>query len=228
MKIFQVIILACIIAFLYSCQQTPEPSKAKPKPTRTLKVACIGDQIMLNEKVDSSERYPSQLQSLLGNDYVVNTFALDDATVLKNGNQPFIKDTLFKQAIDFQPDFVIINLGINDTKMSNWWKYGDEFIGDYMELVTTFQATTSKPEIFICRPTKIFDTTEGINDSTMQVILPHIDSVAAWRFIEKVDLYTISSYRKDLFRGYIYPNNTANRIFAEMLADAILSEIEPL
>lgn len=229
MKIYQLIILACLSIFLISCKQTPEPPKKKPKPERTLKIACIGDQIMLSEKLDSADRYPAQLQWLLGNDYLVKTFALKKATVLKNGNQPFIEDTLFKQAISFQPDIVVINLGINDTKMSNWWKYGEEFIDDYMKIVKTFQTISSKPKVLICRPTKPFNIVNGIDDSTMNVgVLPNIDSVATWLDVEKIDLYTISSYRRDLFKQYLYPDKTACRMIAETIADAITSDIEPL
>ena len=229
MKVYQLLILIILSAILFSCNTPEKPPKKKPKPTRTLRVACIGDQVMLSEKLDSADRYTAQLQWLLGNDYLVKTYALEDATVLKNGNQPFVEDTLFKQVIDFHPDIVVINLGINDTKMSNWWKYGEEFIGDYMEMVESFQTLSSKPKVLICRPTKPFDIVDGINDSTMQIgILPNIDSVASWRFIETVDLYTVLSYRKDLFKGYLYPNETASRIIAEIITDAIISDIEPL
>ncbi|MFK7948433.1 MAG: GDSL-type esterase/lipase family protein, partial [Saprospiraceae bacterium] len=210
-------------------QTTPEPPKKKPKPERTLKVACIGDQFMLGEKLDSADRYPAQLQWLLGNDYFVKTFALSKATVLKNGTKPFLKDDLFKQAIDFQPDIIIINLGANDTKMSNWWKYGGDFIGDYTEIVEAFQALSSNPKVMVCRPTKPFEVVSGINDSTMQVgVLPSIDSVAVWRNVEKIDLYSVLEYRRDLFKQYLYPDRTACRVIAEIITDAIISDVEPL
>lgn len=229
MKVYQLFILACLSTFLISCKQTPEPPKKQQKPERTLKVACIGDQVMLSEKLDSSERYSAQLQWLLGNDYLVQTYALKKATILKNGNRPFVEDTLYKQAIDFQPDIIVINLGINDTKMSNWWKYGEEFMDDYMELVENFQTLSPKPKVLICRPTKPFDIVDGINDSTLQaVVLPNIDSVSVWRNVEKIDLYTVSSYRRDLFKGYLYPDKTASRMIAEIIADAIISDVEPL
>lgn len=228
MKI-HLLFFACLSIFLIGCKQTPEPPKKKSKPERILKVACIGDQVMLSEKLDSAERYPAQLQWLLGNDYDIRTFALKKATVLKNGNNPFSKDTLFRQAIDFQPDIVVINLGINDTKMSNWLKYGEAFLDDYMEMVEIFQALSSTPKVLICRPTKPFDIVNGINDSTLNAaVLPNIDSVAVWRQVEKIDLYTTSSYRKDLFEQYLFPDKTASRMIAEIIADAIISDIEPL
>ena len=220
---------ACLSIFLIGCEQTPEPPKKKSRPARILKVACIGDQVMLNEKLDSMNRYPVQLQRLLGNDYYVRTFALEQATVLKNTDNPFLKDTLFQQTIDFQPDIIIINLGINDTKMANWWNYGEAFLEDYLEMVDTFQALSSAPKVLVCRPTKPFDIVDGINDSTLNAaVLPYIDSVAAWRNIEKIDLYTTSSYRKDLFKEYLFPDKTASRIIAEMIVDAIISDVEPL
>ncbi len=220
-----VFLLACFI-LLISCKQTPKPLKNNQElEQKILKVACIGDQIMLGEQIDSIDRYPAQLQWLLGDKYQVKTYALNNATVLINGTQPFLSDTLYKQAIDFQPDIVVINLGINDTKTKDWLTYGQEFLEDYMNLVETFMTLHSRPKVFICRPTKPFSNVDEINDSTLQAgVLPDIDSVSAWRHLRQIDLYNITSYRSDMFINYVYPDRTGCRILAETIADAIISD----
>lgn len=210
--------------FLFThCQQTP---KNEPKPEqKLLKVACIGDQVMQGQQVDSIDRYPALLQWLLGEHYQVKTFALRNATVLNNGEQPFMSDTLCKQAIGFQPDIVVINLGINDTKRKNWLPYGEDFLGDYMNLVQTFMTLSSRPRVIICRPSKPFGNINNVNDSTLQAgVLPVIDSVSAWRHLQKIDLYSITSDRSDMFIDYIYPDRTGCRIIAETIVDVIISD----
>lgn len=211
---------------LFLFTQCQKPQKNEPKPEqKLLKVACIGDQVMQGQQVDSIDRYPTLLQWLLGEHYQVRTFALSNATVLNNGEHPFMSDTLCKQAMDFQPDIVVINLGINDTKPKNWLLHGADFLGDYMNLVETFMILSSRPKVFICRPSKPFGNTDEVSDSTLQAsVLPDIDSVSAWRHLQKIDLYAITSDRSDMFIDYIYPDRTGCRIFAETIADAIISD----
>ncbi len=192
-----------------------------------LKIACIGDQITLGKGTEDAETeaYPVQLQRLLGERYIVKSFAVKDATVLKKGNNPYWQDTLFQDAQDFQPDIVLFHLGTNDTKIRNWWKYGKEFIVDYTEMINTFQALSKPPRILICRPIRIFDTIDSINDSTLVVgVLPNIDSIVVRESVETVDLYRILKNRGDLFNDGIHPNRIACRVMAEIIADVIISK----
>jgi sialate O-acetylesterase len=220
------IFFAFLISFLGCKEEIPEKVK-QPEIQSILKVALIGDQMVLGEKMDYAETdaYPIQLQELLGKNYILKTFAVNNATVLRKGNQPIWEDTLFQKAQDFQPDIVIIHLGWNDTKIRNWWKYGDEFITDYGEMIDTFVALKSKPKVMLCRPTRIFDIIDTMNDSTLIVgVLPNIDSLGVRKNLETIDLYQILGQRGDLFKYGVYPNKLACRIMAEMIYDAIISE----
>jgi acyl-CoA thioesterase-1 len=222
----KILFFACFISFL-ACKKEVVETPKQPENQPILKIALIGDQMVLGEKMNDAETdaYPVQLQSLLGEKYILKTFAVNNATVLRKGNQPIWGDTLFQDAQDFQPDIVIIHLGWNDTKIRNWWKYGDEFIINYSEMIDTFAALKSKPKVILCRPTRIFDIVNSMNDSTLLVgVLPNIDSLGVRKKLETIDLYRILGQRGDLFKHGIYPNKLACRIMAETIYDAIVNE----
>lgn len=227
----RIITILTLITCLIACKkEVPEIPKA-PETQRVQKVACIGDQIMLGAKTKKRKKskkaktttYPIQLQQLLGEKYIVKTFAVNNATILKNGSTPYWEDSLFQKAQDFQPDIVVINLGMNDTKMHNWWKHGKEFTDDYLAMVKTFQTLKNKPRVILCRPLRPHDIIRGVNDSTMVVgVLPTIDSVATWQQLQTIDLYELLKMRDDLFNRTLHPDNTACRIIADKIADVIV------
>ncbi|MFT6147362.1 MAG: hypothetical protein ACJAUH_000039 [Saprospiraceae bacterium] len=213
-----------VIGFIACKEEVEIPKQSEIQPI--LKIALIGDQMVLGKKVKNEENhtYPIQLKSLLGENFILETFAVKDATVLRKGNKPIWQDTLFQDAQDFQPDIVIIHLGWNDTKIRNWWRHGDEFVTNYEEIIDTFLALESQPKVILCRPTRIFDIVNGMNDSTLTIgVLPDIDSLGAWKNLELINLYEILAHRGDLFKEGVYPNKTACRIMAETIYDAVVN-----
>lgn len=223
----RIITILTLLIFLTACKEEAPKMPKKPKIERTLKVACIGDQIMTGKgtKNPETEAYPVQLQGLLGDDYIVKTFIVKNGTVLKNGSTPYWEDTTFQKAQDFEPDIVVIHLGSNDTKMHNWWKYGDEFASDYAAMAQTFMSLENKPRVLLCRPVRPHDIVRGINDSTMVIgVLPAIDSVAKQQRLERINLYELLAFRDDLFGKGLHPNRTACRIIANKIADTIISD----
>ena len=85
-------------------------------------VSCVGDSITFGAAIKDRGKnsYPSQLQELLGDDYKVNNFGVNGATLLKRGDKPYWKLEAYKKALGSNPDIVIIKLGTNDTKPHNW------------------------------------------------------------------------------------------------------------
>lgn len=220
----QKFILLILIMTFFSCtEKEAEQIVEVEQPIR--KVAIIGDQIAMGEKLKKPETdaFPAKLEMLLGEKYILKTFAIEGATVLRKGNKPILKDTTIYNAIRyFEPDIVVINLGTNDTKIKNWWRFGGDFAADYQSFIDTLVQITDSSRMMICRPTRIFDNYETINDSCMQAgVLPAIDSVVVWKRVEVIDLHGITQYRGDLFTKGVYPKPLANRIIAELIADAI-------
>ena len=104
------------------------------------KVACVGNSVTYGYKIDDRAfTYPAQLQQLLGNTYRVENFGHSGATLLQKGHNPYRKLKVFEQALAFEPDIVVIHLGLNDTDPRNWPKFRDDFTRDYIDLIRSFQ-----------------------------------------------------------------------------------------
>ena len=96
-----------------------------------IKVACVGNSITYGYTLDNRERdaYPSQLQRLLGDSYIVGNFGKSGATLLEKGHRPYVKQEEYQQALQFAADIVVIHLGINDTDPRNWPDFRRRFCG---------------------------------------------------------------------------------------------------
>ncbi|MDE5670099.1 MAG: hypothetical protein K2I14_01360, partial [Eubacterium sp.] len=103
-----------------------------------IKVACVGDSITYGCTVQNRNRknYPTILGKLLGDTYCVNNFGYTNRTAIKDADYPYTKEKLYQQSLDFKPDIVVIMLGSNDTKKTNWNK--EKFIRDYCEIIDSY------------------------------------------------------------------------------------------
>lgn len=82
---------------------------------RKIRVACVGNSVTYGAGIENREifAYPAQLQELLGDPYEVENFGRNGATLLSRGHRPYIQQEEFTKALEFQPDLVIIHLGLN-------------------------------------------------------------------------------------------------------------------
>lgn len=138
----------------------------QPSPIR---VACVGDSITAGARVASgTESYPAQLQSILGDRYLVKNFGVGGATLLKSG-RPTVWDQC--PAIRaFQPDWIVVSLGTNDTVSSNRrnWEQIESFDSDYRELLEQWVALPSKPKVLVATPTDMVLDTPDLNPARLR------------------------------------------------------------
>ena len=122
------IFLACLLLFVTISLQAQK-----------IKVACVGNSVTYGAGIKdrSLNSYPAQLQQLLGTNYEIGNFGHSGATALKKGHKPYIVKPEFEKSKQFEPNIVIIHLGLNDQGMNNWPLHKDEFINDYMELINS-------------------------------------------------------------------------------------------
>ena len=122
-----------------------------------IKIACVGNSVTYGMGIENpEERYPAQLQVMLGNEYEVGNFGHSGATLMKHGYRPYWNLPEFKEAVDFRADIVIIHLGLNDTDPRAWPKYRDEFVRDYINLIDTFKQVNPDADVKICRISNIY------------------------------------------------------------------------
>lgn len=197
------------------------------KATDTLKVACVGNSVTYGAGIAERGKmsYPAQLQQRLGDGYEVKNYGHSGATLLKKGHNPYWKLKEFEEAVNFNPDIVIIHLGLNDTDPRNWPRYRDEFNQDYKELIDTFKEKDA--EVWICKLTPIFHEHPRFKSGTRNwfwKIQKEIERVAETSNVGLIDLHTPLYNRPDLFPDALHPNAEGATILANTVYTAISKE----
>ncbi len=189
-------------------------------------VACVGDSITYGSGISdrAHDSYPAQLGRMLQEfdpQWQTQNFGVSGATLLRNGDKPYIQQSAYSQALAAMPDLVVIKLGTNDSKSWNW-VYKDNFVRDYLYLIDVFAELPSNPDIWICKPVPAFSDNYGINETVIRdEILPLIDQIARQRDVKVIDLYTALSGASSLFPDGIHPNVEGAGVIAEAVLYAI-------
>ena len=77
--------------FALNASQASAAGKKKQK-AQPIRVACVGNSITYGTGIEDRARdsYPSQLQRMLGDKYVVGNFGKPGATLLYHGHRPYV------------------------------------------------------------------------------------------------------------------------------------------
>lgn len=186
-------------------------------PPRVVQVACVGDSITYGSG------YPDILQSLLGNHYSVSNFGVNGAAVTLNSSKPYMNLPVFRSAKISQPDIVVIMLGTNDAKPSNYSNI-NEFIADYETMIHQFQSLQSTPDIYVVEPPPIGNNTLGLsNESLVQNVIPGIDQVAENNGLSVINVYSALTNHIEYFGDGVHPNQDGAQIIAEQIDQSLLS-----
>ena len=193
-------------------------SHAKPP----VKVACVGNSVTFGYLLPNreTESYPAQLQQLLGEGYEVRNFGRSGATLLRHGHRPYDQTEEYQAALQFAGDKVIIHLGLNDTDPRNWPNYRDEFVKDYLALISAFREANPKCHVWICRLTPIFHRHHRFKSGTRDwfwLIQQRIEEVARLSGAELIDLHTILYNRPDLFPDALHPTAEGAALIARQV-----------
>jgi lysophospholipase L1-like esterase len=189
----------------------------------TIRVACVGDSITYGNSIKYRVRdcYPAQLGRLLGYKWQTRNFGVSGATLLKKGDKPYRQQQAFKDALAFNPNVVIIKLGTNDAKTLNW-KFKNEFVSDYKDMIDCFAKLPAKPRIWICRPVPAYPARWGItNEVIKNEILPLVDQVADKKHVGLINLYEPLSGKPQYFPDKIHPNAKGAALMAKVIYKAI-------
>lgn len=202
--------------------------------SRPMRVACIGDSMTEGVGTDdfATQSYPAQLQAFLGPEYEVGNFGVSCATMLRKGTdagRPFGYSTLpaIHNVVDFNPDIIIIALGVNDCKSYNWEKLNQEFTADYQSLIDTLNMLPSLPEIYLVVEPYVQITPQtlswGFEDKGYyEQMREHINAVA---IANRMNIISLT----DVFKGEeacVYaPNDHPNQRGAMLMAKAIKASL---
>ncbi len=187
-------------------------------------IACVGDSVTYGCALPLFflRRYPAVLRRLIGSGAQAAAFAVNDRTLQDSGNKPFRKERAFRQSREFGPDTVVILLGTNDSKDSNW-SSAAAFRQQYAELIAAYRALSPAPRIVIGTPPCAFKPINCLfyitNDAKLDrvpVIAEEIRTVAAENGTELVDLYALTQGKRELFGpDGLHPNAAGAKVIAE-------------
>jgi lysophospholipase L1-like esterase len=212
----QTALLAVVIAIVFLVsplavfELTDSQSAAPKAPAHScpIRVACVGDSITANSG------YPSDLQALLGANYTVGNFGSSGSTVSLNSWKPYMNQTEFQNAEDFQPDIVIIMLGTNDDLMG-LHQYNESFEDDYGKLITSFQQTQNNPEVLIAESPPIFSNSTDLSPAYLtSIIIPKTQDLANRLNLPLVDVYSAFDNQSDCFVDGVHPDSQGASIIA--------------
>ncbi len=214
-------IITFIIAFSSILQLS-----AKQKPIR---VACIGNSITYGSGLQDPKRdsYPSQLQRLLGEAYVVGNFGKPGARLMRQTRMPYFDQPEFQQAMQFKGDVALIHLGINDTDPEAWPNQRDHFVKDYCDLIDSLRTTNPKYRIILAQLTPLSDRHHRFLSGTRDwhaMIQKEIARVAELKSCELISFYPILHNRPDLLPDCIHPNLEGYTLMAHTAYGAITGD----
>ncbi|MFT7617598.1 MAG: sialidase-1 [Planctomycetota bacterium] len=201
----------------------------------TTRIACVGDSITYGVGIANRARdsYPAQLQSLLGSRFEVRNFGLSGSGVLKKAQRPngwkrhYASHPEFKASIQFNPDIVIINLGIND--VAHWPELSKDFVDDYIWLIKEYRSLKSKPEIYLWHDlAPLFPGQKFYGKPEVKALNQAIEKVAQQLRIKTIDLAKPLIGHPEWFPDSIHPNEDGARHIAEVISLVIVpSSAEP-
>lgn len=189
-----------------------------------IRLACVGDSITAGAGTTNREAqsYPAQLGRMLGGEWQVYNFGVGGATLLKHGNKPYWNLATYTNALACAPQVVVIMLGTNDTKPQNW-KFHDEFVADYNNLIAQFAKLASKPRILICRPPFVSGTNAyAIVETGIRAEIPMIDTVARENGVRVIDNHAAFEKNPALLPDHVHPNEEGYAVLARTVYEAVL------
>lgn len=238
-KKIMVLLSFCLIACRLAVPVSELPVHAA-EVSAPIRIACVGDSITYGytSSNPSFHSYPSQLKNLLGEGYEVGNFGVSGYTLMKSGDRPYWSAPQYAQSRQFEPDIVLLMLGTNDSKETNW-VHKDEFLADLKELIEIYKQLPGEPEVYVCTSLRLpveyehEDTKSGLNRAVIEEeIVPFQEQAADETGCPLIDTHGFSEREMadEDFKDYAHPTDIgyqklANYIFGSLTGKEISMEI---
>jgi len=208
--------MACFLLSLPSFSQEP------------LRVACVGDSITYGDKIffRSFRSYPAVLQKLSNGRLITGNFGVNAKTALDIPGQAWTQTSACGRALLFQPDVVVIMLGINDLFFSNLYGQYPEALRNIVE---RFQALPTSPRLFLCTLTPLApaESQAEANRIIRTFFNPAIRQVAAQTDAAVIDLHSVFPATIEFLPDGVHPTPEGAALIAQTVLSAILPASAP-
>ena len=174
-----------------------------------------------------SESYPAQLSHLVGPLFDVRRFGVPGSSVvdglIQQGtgwNRGYIRQRAFHRSMVFEPDVVIINLGINDVVNEDF--NIDLFVADYIALINAYRGLASKPTVLIWGKLAPLFPGQAFHESPrLALIQKALDRVVEKTRVEVIDMQAPLIDAGQSFPDKIHPNAQGAKLIAEHTRDKL-------
>ena len=177
----------------------------------------------MGDSITGGTQYPADLWNATWREnYTVGNFGVDGSTATLDSWNPYINNSAFQEAKEFQPNIVIIMLGTNDANPIIRTSNGS-FVNDYVKLVEEFQALSSKPKIYLVKPPPIFcNGTTPSAEYFRETVIPQIEQVANQTNLPIIDVYSALANYSEFFRDGVHPDEQGAILIANEIYKAII------
>ena len=193
--------------------------------TAQTRVVCVGNSITDGWGLSNSktEAYPARLQVLLGSGFNVLNCGVSGTCMVRTDKASYWNTSRFNDAINFDPQIVIIKLGTNDGDPPRWNAHKSEFYNDYIAMIAEFHKNGRNPIIFVCYPVPCFGPVKAPQDVVIKnEVIPLIKQVAISQSLSIIDFNSAMQSHGDLFPDGIHPNADGAEKMAEIAFKALI------
>ncbi|MBQ9463070.1 MAG: hypothetical protein IJU68_05365 [Bacteroidales bacterium] len=183
-----------------------------------VKVACIGDSITWGFTILRRGKlsYPAQLNELLGPDFLVKNFGVNNSCASFHSDLPYGLTRCLSAALRFNPDMVVMMLGTNDSKRINWNPLF--FREGYNRILDRVLAMEQFLKVCLMVPPPVFSEFGpepfALSNRRLECeVIPAIVEIADYRSLPLIDLHTALADRA-LFNDGVHPSSTGAAVIA--------------
>ncbi len=201
------------LALAVACCLLSPGCRYSTKNTAPIRIACVGDSTTM-AMGESGEDYPAILAKKLGKNYNIANFGASGTAINKLATAPYDRSSAFGQSLSFAPDLVILMLGTNDSKATNW-AHKAEFQADFKDMVRRYQNSVARPKVYLVLPCPVFDLGSDIKGPIIDLeIIPAIRQVARESGATILDVHSAVMGHPEYFRDGIHPNSLGTHAIA--------------
>ena len=191
---------------------------------RKTTVVCIGDSITagytLADAIKSS--YPSVLQRLLGEKYIVLNLGASDCALSRLADHSYYEHANWVLAKEADADIAVICIGTNDTKQVNYKLALGTFKKDLEGMLDSLQLLNPGQKQVLCIPPPHYKRSGYfVVDALGNSIRPIIEEIARKRHLRLVNLMEQLDGGMAIMPDSVHPNEKGASIMAGIIYNAI-------